>query len=189
MQFKAIEKALQQSVTFNTGESDESQHARDIIKSHVRKPLRIFDVPPDVPPDVPLVMPAPVVRKPLRIFDVPPPVIPAPVPVIPAPVPVIPAPDPVIPVPDPPPVMPAPPPSSRPLFDLLDSRYPDRMFSSTTHFPGAPINPNILKNSQEIDEFNKSKMAGVEGGRKKKSRQKKQHRRHRRRRSTRKHKN
>jgi hypothetical protein len=86
-------------------------------------------------------------------------------------------------VPDP--VMPAP---DRPLFDLFDSRYPDRMFLSTTHFPGAPINSNILKKSQEIDEFNKSKMAGVKGGRKKKSRQKKQHRRHRRRRSTRKHK-
>ena len=87
----------------------------------------------------------------------------------------------------------APPPSIRRIYSdgfnntpfLSDSR--DIIFSNATHFPNAPVNPIILENAKII-ELNKSKMAGAEGGRKKKSRQKKQHRRHRRRHSTRKYK-
>ena len=68
---------------------------------------------------------------------------------------------------------------------LFDSRYPGIKFSSTTHFPGAPVNPTILENAKMIDELNKSKME-MGGARKKKkytqTRQKKQQRRRRHRR-------
>ena len=109
------------------------------------------------------------VRRPLRIFE----------------------------VPDdaPPPVMSAPPSTSAPPIriypddrfnnPLFDSRYPGIKFSSTTHFPGAPVNPTILENAKMIDELNKSKME-MGGARKKKkytqTRQKKQQRRRRHRR-------
>jgi len=65
MQFEAIKKAFQESVTVNTGESDESQRARDFSNSRVLNRLKVFttDVPAPVMPDL-----APRVRKPLRIF-------------------------------------------------------------------------------------------------------------------------